>query len=60
MDVDKIKKNNKWDPLKGDYSKSYISYERNLERKKQIRNKLLTILYIVILITSVVIVYLNI
>lgn len=60
MDVDKIKKNNKWDPLKGDYSKSYISYERNLERKKHIRNRLLTILYITLLIASVVIVYMSI
>ena len=57
MDLEKVKKNYKWDPMRGDYSKSYVSYERRIQKKKQIRNLLLTILYILILIASIYLIY---
>ncbi len=57
MDLEKVKKNYKWDPMRGDYSKSYVSYERRLQKKKQTRNLLLTILYVVILIASIYLIY---
>lgn len=57
MDLEKVKKNYKWDPMRGDYSKSYVSYERRLHKKKQTRNLLLTILYILILIASIYLIY---
>ncbi len=53
MDLEKIKKNFDWDPLKGDYSKSNVSYERRLQTKKRIRNLVLTILYVLLLIVSI-------
>jgi hypothetical protein len=57
MDLEKVKKNYKWDPMRGDYSKSYVSYERRIQKKKQTRNLLLTILYILILIASIYLIY---
>lgn len=57
MDIEKVKKNYKWDPMRGDYSKSYVSYERRIQKKKQTRNLLLTILYILILIASIYLIY---
>ncbi|HMS33047.1 MAG TPA: hypothetical protein PKC91_03090 [Ignavibacteria bacterium] len=57
MDIEKVKKNYKWDPMRGDYSKSYVSYERRLQKKKQTRNLLLTILYVLILIASIYLIY---
>ena len=57
MDLEKVKKNYKWDPMRGDYSKSYVSYERRIQKKKQTRNLLLTILYILILVASIYLIY---
>ncbi|MDZ4711391.1 MAG: hypothetical protein SGI89_03590 [bacterium] len=57
MDLEKVKKNYKWDPMRGDYSKSYVSYERRIYRRKKIRNVSLTILYIIILIVSIIVIY---
>jgi len=57
MDLEKVKKNYKWDPMRGDYSKSYVSYERRIQKKKQTRNLLLIILYILILIASIYMIY---
>jgi hypothetical protein len=57
MDLEKAKKDYNWDPMKGDYTKSYISYERRMLRRKQIRNRLLILLYIILLIASIIIVY---
>ena len=57
MDLEKIKKNYKWDPMGGDYSKSYVSYERRIHKRKRIRNLLLIALYIVALIAGIVILY---
>lgn len=57
MDLEKVKKNYKWDPMRGDYSKSYVSYERRIQKKKQTRNLLLTILYVLILIVSIYFIY---
>lgn len=57
MDIEKVKKNYKWDPMRGDYSKSYVSYERRIQKRKQTRNLLLTILYILILIASIYLIY---
>lgn len=57
MDLEKVKKNYKWDPMRGDYSKSFVSYERRLHRKKQIRNILFISLYIIALAASIIILY---
>ncbi len=57
MDIEKVKKNYKWDPMRGDYSKSYVSYERRIQKRKQTRNLLLTILYVLILIASIYLIY---
>jgi len=57
MDIDKVKKHYKWDPYAGDYSKSYVSYERRQIRKKQLRNSFLVTLYIVILIVAIIAIY---
>ncbi len=57
MDIDKVKKQYKWDPYSGDYSKSYVSYERRMLRKKQIRNTLLIGMYIVLLVIAIILVY---
>ncbi len=57
MDLERVKRTYKWDPKAGDYSKSYVSYERRLQRKKQLIKTLLTILYIIILIAGVVIIF---
>jgi len=59
MDIEKIKKSSKWDPSRGDYSKSHVSYERRINKRKRTRNFLLTLLYIVILIVSVILLYLK-
>ncbi len=59
MDLEKVKKNYKWDPMRGDYSKSYVSYERRIQKKKQLRNILLVSLYIVLLIASIVVLYVS-
>lgn len=57
MDLEKVKSSYKWDPMGGDYSKSYVSYERNILKKKRIRSYLLTTLYIFALIVIVLIVF---
>ncbi|MEO8664022.1 MAG: hypothetical protein ABI462_00885 [Ignavibacteria bacterium] len=57
MDLEKVKKNYKWDPMGGDYSKSYVSYERRIHKRKRIRNLFLITLYIGALIAAVVILY---
>ena len=38
MDIEKIKKSYKWDPTKGDYTKSDLSIERRLQKRKQNQN----------------------
>lgn len=53
MDLEKIKKNFDWDPEKGDYSKSDVSYERRMQTRKRLRTVVLKILYILILIVSI-------
>ncbi len=60
MDLEKIKKNYKWDPSQGDYPKSHLSHEKKVLRRKQIRNTVLVVLYIVLLIAAVIFVYSNI
>ncbi len=57
MDIERIKKSFKWDPSEGDYSKSHVSYERKLNKRKQTRAFLLKILYILILIVSIILIY---
>jgi hypothetical protein len=57
MDIEKVKKHYKWDPYGGDYSKSYVSYERRQVRKKQLRNTFLVALYIIILIVAIISIY---
>jgi hypothetical protein len=57
MDLDKVRKQYKWDPYSGDYSKSYVSYERRQVRRKQIRNSLLVALYAAILIIAIIALY---
>ncbi|MEO8210197.1 MAG: hypothetical protein ABI840_06525 [bacterium] len=57
MDLEKVKKNYKWDPTKGDYAKEDVSYERRMSRRKQLRNRVLLIFYLVLLIVSIIIVY---
>lgn len=57
MDLEKVKKNYKWDPMGGDYSKSYVSYERRMNRRKQLRSLLLTALYVVILVVAIIVIY---
>ena len=39
MDLEKVKQNYKWDPSRGDYSKSFVSYERRVQKKKHIKAK---------------------
>lgn len=56
MDLEKSRKSFKWDPQEGDYTKSYISFERNVFRKKVIRTRFLTILYLLLLTVSIIIV----
>lgn len=57
MDLEKVKKNYKWDPNRGDYSKSYVSYERRMYRRKKIRNTFLILLYVLILAASIFFIY---
>ncbi len=57
MDIEEIKKNYKWDPMGGDYSKSYVSYERSIQRKKRIRNTLLILLYVSVLIAGIIVLF---
>ena len=57
MDLEKVKDNYKWDPMAGDYSKSYVSYERKIIKQKQTRTYILTTLYIVILVAIVIIIF---
>ncbi|MCB0726584.1 MAG: hypothetical protein R3A12_04735 [Ignavibacteria bacterium] len=57
MDLDKVKSSYKWDPMGGDYSKSYVSYERNQIKKKKVRAYLLTTLYITALIIIVIVLF---
>lgn len=59
MDIEKVKKNFKWDPSRGDYSKGYVSYERTVQRKKYLRNVFLVALYIILLIAVVVLLFLK-
>ena len=46
MDLEKVKNSYKWDPSAGDYSKSYVSYERKISSKKKSRKFILTLVYI--------------
>ncbi len=57
MDLDKVKSSYKWDPMGGDYSKSYVSYERSQLKKKKVRAYLLTTLYIAALIVIVIVLF---
>jgi hypothetical protein len=57
MDLEKTKKNYKWDPMRGDYSKSYVSYERRMYRRKKFRHLMFIILYVIILIVSIFLLY---
>lgn len=57
MDLEKTKKQYKWDPYSGDYSKSYVSYERRQLRRKQFRNTMLVALYVVILVVAIIAIY---
>lgn len=57
MDIEKTRKAFKWDPSRGDYSKSYVSYERKQMKKKQLRNTILTVLYALIIIVAVILIY---
>ncbi|MFZ1322408.1 MAG: hypothetical protein WAT71_12710 [Ignavibacteria bacterium] len=57
MDLEKTKNSYKWDPASGDYSKSYVSYERKVSNKKQSRKFILTIIYILALLISVVLIF---
>ncbi len=57
MDIENIKKNYKWDPLGGDYSKSYASYERRISRRKKNRNLLFISFYIVVLVAGIIVLY---
>lgn len=59
MDLEKVKNSYKWDPSSGDYSKSHVSYERKITHKKQSRKFILTVLYIIILLVSIVLIYTN-
>ena len=59
MDLEKVKKNYEWDPLKGDYTKHDVYEERRLLKKKEIRNKVFTVLYVLILIISIIITFLS-
>ena len=43
--------------MAGDYSKSYVSYERKIIKQKQTRTYILTTLYIVILVAIVIIIF---
>lgn len=59
MDLDKVKQNYKWDPSRGDYPKSFVSYERRIQKKKHIKSAVLTLLYVILLITGIVMIYLK-
>lgn len=59
MDIEKVKQNYKWDPSRGDYSKSFVSYERRVQRKKQIATGLLILLYVILLIAGIIMIYLK-
>lgn len=59
MDIEKIKKVYKWDPSKGDYSKSYVHYEKKRNRKKRMRSVLFKIVYLLILTGSIIVIYLK-
>lgn len=54
MDLEKVKKNFNWDPSAGDYSKSQVSFERRIQRRKRFRNIFLTVLYVLILISIII------
>jgi len=57
MDVERIKKDFKWDPSHGDYSKNHVSYERGLLKKKQTKKVWLILLYLIVLIAVIVMIY---
>ncbi|MBK8982625.1 MAG: hypothetical protein IPM38_09980 [Ignavibacteria bacterium] len=57
MDIEKVKNSYKWDPNAGDYSKSHVSYERKISNKKKSRKFILTLVYILLLLVSVVILF---
>ncbi|HQY19506.1 MAG TPA: hypothetical protein PK294_02390 [Ignavibacteria bacterium] len=59
MDLEKTKNSYKWDPASGDYSKSYVSYERKISNKKQSRKSLLTIIFILAIIVSIVVIFIE-
>ena len=59
MDLEKVKKNYEWDPHKGDYTKLDVYEERKLLKKKEIRNKVITVLYVLILIISIIVTVLS-
>ena len=59
MDLEKVKQNYKWNPSRGDYSKSIVSYERRVQKKKHIKNAILTALYVILLIAAIVMIYLK-
>jgi hypothetical protein len=60
MDLEKVKSNYKWDPSRGDYPKGYISYERRINKKKQLKRFFFVSLYVILLIASIILVYMKI
>ncbi|MBS1517796.1 MAG: hypothetical protein JSS91_06885 [Bacteroidetes bacterium] len=59
MDLEKIKNTYKWDPASGDYSKSFVSYEKRIKQKQHNKRFILTVVYIIILLISIIIIYNN-
>lgn len=59
MDLEKTKKNYKWDPSRGDYSKSYVSYERRILERKHRKRFYLIILYIFLIIITVTVLFIK-
>lgn len=57
MDLEKVKKTYKWDPMRGDYSKSHVSYERRIQKRKQTISTIFKIFFILAIIAGVVIIY---
>ena len=59
MDLEKVKNSYKWDPMGGDYSKSYVSYERRIVKRNQSKKILLTTTYIIVLVAIVTVIFIK-
>lgn len=57
MDIEKVKKSFEWDPSRGDYSKSHVSYERRILQKKYKKRIYFLILYMILIILAVIILF---